>query len=229
MNAFKRIEPILTAVLTACAVVLTFGYIRREYFSSTPSTAPEISEVREWKKFATGNMKFGDSTAPLHIVEFSDFECPACRKLHRTVRALRARDSAAVLVTYRNYPLEDLHPTARASALAAQCAADQDRFEPYHDYLFDHQSALGGMDWLAVAWTVGVRDTTRFRSCLSDERTAAKLSADSVAAKQLAIDGTPLVIINGLVLRGAPNASILDSLLQLRRGRSEGARPMVSP
>lgn len=217
MSFFKKIEPVLTGVLTICAVVLTVGYVRREYFPPVPPKAPPFTQVSEWKSLATGNMKFGDSAATLHIVEFSDFECPACRRLFRTVSALRARDSNAVRVTYRNYPLDDLHPSARPAAIAAQCAADQGRFEQLHDYLFDHQTELDGMKWTDAAAAVGVPDTSRFRGCLSAPETLAKLSADSAAAKRLAIDGTPLVLIDGLLIRGAPKAALLDSLLKQRR------------
>lgn len=219
MSLLKRIEPFATVLLTMCALVLTVGYVRREFLTSASTKSPLPTEqVDDWRSYAVGNMEFGAKDASLHIVEFSDFECPACRRLFRTVRALRERDSLAVRVTYRNYPLDDLHPSARPAALAAQCAADQGAFERMHDYLFEHQSTLDGMNWTAVAATVGVTDTTRFRACLVDPTTLAKLSADSLDAKRLAVDGTPLVLIDSVMMRGAPRAALLDSLLMLRRG-----------
>lgn len=212
MNAFKRVEPIATAVLTLCAIVLTIGYARNAFFPPSAEGTP-IERVSDWETFVGGNMAFGAKGAPLHIVEFSDFECPACRKLHRTVQALRARDSSAVLVTYRNYPLDDLHPTARAAATAAQCAANQGAFQRMHDHLFEHQTTLGTLEWGEVAEKVGVPDTAAFRNCLTAPETRVRLSQDSAAAIRLSIDGTPLVLVNGHLIRGAPKASLLDSLL----------------
>lgn len=213
MSAIQRAERLATVVLTVCAVVLTVGFIRKEFFTPSNGASPPIERIDDWDSYIEGNMGFGIPRAPLHIIEFSDFECPACRKLHRTVQALRAKDSMAVRVTFRNYPLDDLHPSARAAATAAQCAANQGVFEPMHNYLFDHQAALGTVDWTVAAAAVGVADTNSFRKCLSADGTREAISRDSAAASRLSIDGTPLVMVNGRLFRGAPKAATLDSLL----------------
>ncbi len=220
MNALKRAEPIATIVLTICAVVLTAGYVKREYFTPAASDQTGLTKrLSNAQAFAAGNMTIGRTDAPIQIVEFSDFECPACRRLYRAIKTTQAKDSGALHITFRNYPLDDLHPSARAAGIAAQCAADQGVFEGMHDYLFDHQSTLGTLKWNAVAAEVGVPDSMRFRICLDAPATRAKLSADSAAAAQLEVTGTPLVILDGYLIRGAPKAALLDSMVGARRAK----------
>jgi protein-disulfide isomerase len=149
------------------------------------------------------------------ITEFSDFECPACYRLSRSLETLRARYPDRIAIVYRNYPLNDLHPYARAAAIAASCASSHGRFAAYHDSLFSHRTSLETVNWTRLAAQVGVEDTSAFASCLTSPSVVASLVRDSTAAAALRIPGTPLVLVNEWLFRGgAPAPPVLDSLVQ---------------
>jgi protein-disulfide isomerase len=215
MSLRQKIESWATIVLSACAVVLTGTYVWRSFVSpSTAAAAAGPVEVSAWKGFATGQMQFGPANAPVTITEFSDFECPACRRLYRTLEKVREKYPNDVRIVYRNYPLNELHPNARAAAIAAECATDQGRFAEYYRYLFVHQDSLAVTDWVNAAASVGVRDTAAFRGCLTSPEITRRLEVDSLAAAKLDIGGTPLVLVNAWKHPGAPGQAALEKLIQ---------------
>ena len=84
----------------------------------------------------------GPETAPVTIVEFSDFECPFCRRAGPVVEELLRRYPQEIRVVYRHLPLEHIHPRARAAAEASACADGQGRFWGFHDRIFEAPDAL---------------------------------------------------------------------------------------
>jgi len=127
------------------------------------------------------------------------------------LRTIRTRRADQIAIVYRNYPLEDLHPFARPAAIAAQCAAKQGQFAAYHDFLFEHQDSLPTIKWTKLAARLGVADTAAFTRCLAAPETVMQLQRDSIDAAALRIPGTPLLLVNEWVYRGAPSLESLDS------------------
>ena len=82
----------------------------------------------------------GSADAPVQIVEFSDFECPFCRRAEPTIQAVLAKYQGKVSLAYRDFPLNAIHPSAQRAAEASRCAAEQGRFWPYHERLFTSES-----------------------------------------------------------------------------------------
>lgn len=115
---------------------------------------------------------------------------------------------------YRNYPLAKIHPTARAAAIAAQCAAIAGHFPEYYQYVFSHQDSLASFHWPAVAAQVGIADTLAFNVCLTSPGVLASLRADSLAAVSIQLRGTPTVLINRWRLNEAPTGSVLEYYFQ---------------
>jgi protein-disulfide isomerase len=168
-------------------------------------------------------MRIGRESAPIIVTEFSDFQCPFCYALYRSLDSLRRRHPDSISIVYRNYPLTAIHPFARPAAIAAECAARVGKFESFYSYLFEHQDSLKTARWGEFARAAGVGDTVEFVRCLSDPKIAAKLVADSVAGTELKIAGTPMVLINKWQFRGNPPLARLDSLVnaELRRRVNE--------
>jgi protein-disulfide isomerase len=210
----QKLETGTNLVLTLCALAITVMMVRSQFFSRPPAQG-ELRPEREkqWRSYATGDMRIGQPSAPVTVTEFSDFECPACARLHRTLKTVRERRGNRIAIVYRNYPLNEIHPSARPAAIAAQCAARQGKFAEYHDYLFSHQDSLKSLAWVSVAAQVGVADTSGFAACLADPATSEALQRDSTAAAALKIAGTPLVLINGWLYKGAPSLAVLDSVV----------------
>src|SRR5207237_2627087 len=97
----------------------------------------------------------GLPSARVHIVVFTDFECPYCLEGEQVLSQIRKQYGDKVALYYFNYPLPS-HPHAREAAVAASCAAAQGRFAAYHDLLFAHTEDLAHADYGAWAGMLGL-------------------------------------------------------------------------
>ncbi len=220
MRTRDAIEVLATIILVGCAVLIAVVVTRRE-FATSGKTIPTFREeiVGDWERYAIGGEWMTPSSAPDTIVVFSDFQCPYCKRLDRTLsRVQHRREPTLVAILHRNFPLTRIHPNAWAAAIAAECAANRGQFPAYHDLLFAKQDSLDHLDWTLVAGMVGIEDTSAFRSCLSDESIAARIRADSTAAEALGIEGTPLVLVNGVLYQGTLDEVAIEQAL--RRGHN---------
>jgi protein-disulfide isomerase len=192
-----------TGVLALCALVVTVIVVRREFRkpAQVESQAQRMF-VSDWSRFASGAEWFGDLRAEDTAIVFSDFQCRYCKQFAATLNDLIGRRGVSLAILHRNYPISDIHPYARAAAIAAECAAKAQRFKEYHDYLFQHQDSLSLGKWTSIASEVGIEDTASFGRCLVDPRVAEVLRADSSDAAFLGIRGTPMVILNGWLYHG---------------------------
>lgn len=144
----------------------------------------------------------GPADAPVVIVEFSDYQCPFCKRAEPTIDALVAKYPTQVRVVYRHMPLDGLHPRARAASIAAVCAEAQGKFWEYHGKLFENQQALSDEDLDKHATELGL-DLASFKTCLANPETAQRVQRDSDAARAVGITGTPAFLINGILISGA--------------------------
>jgi protein-disulfide isomerase len=146
-------------------------------------------------------------------VVFSDFQCPFCAELAATLQRLEDSSASSLLIVHRNLPITAIHPFARPAAIAGLCAAKQGVFPAFYEMVFRHQDSLGVSSWSSVAVQAGVRDTVAFAGCLTDPTVLSILEADSLAAAELRIAGTPAMLVHGLLVAGAiPGDSILRLL-----------------
>lgn len=194
---------------------MTLLVARREWFAAAPArpSAPKPERVAEWRSYARSGHLMGASGAPLEIVVFSDFQCPACRALAVDLKALRAEFPNDVAVRYRHAPLPS-HPWALAAARASECAARQGRFAELHDALFVDQPAIGLAPWTRFASSAGVPDTTAFARCAASSGADPVIGADTLDARRLGVRATPTLLIRDLKLVGAPPMDTLRSLVQ---------------
>src|SRR5215469_8800924 len=170
----------------------------------------------------------GENTeAPVTIVEFSDFQCPFCKKSESTLNDLLAKYRGLVKLAYMDFPLGEIHPEAQKAAEAARCAGEQGKFWEYHDALYADQTKLKGADLLAHARALNL-DEKSFRSCLDSGKFASKIQADLGQGQKLGVAGTPGFFINGVFLSGAqPQAEfdkIIDTQLALLGNQSTYVR-----
>jgi protein-disulfide isomerase len=144
----------------------------------------------------------GAADAPVTIVEFSDFECPFCKRAHGTIVQVLERYKSKVKLAYRDFPLESIHPNARRAAEAARCANDQGKFWEYHDVLFTQAANLAAEDLKQYAKQVGL-DVSKFETCLSSGVHKAAVQRDIDDGQKLGITGTPAFFVNGRMISGA--------------------------
>jgi protein-disulfide isomerase len=212
MGFRQQTDIVVTVVMGLCAVVLTALVVRREVFRPGPPKIELPRRYDDWAKDTSNGKAFGPNNAPITILEFSDFECPFCRRFALVIDTLRDKHKGAVRVIFRNYPLVRIHPFARLAAFGAECANDQKLFEQFHDYVFAHQDALSDSMLGSVPREIGA-DTALFSACVLKPTTAAKLAIDSIAGAKLHLLGTPLVFVNGWRFNGAPTVADVEKVI----------------
>jgi protein-disulfide isomerase len=162
----------------------------------------------------------GPESAPVTIVEFSDFHCPFCRAAQPTLDALLAKYGNKVRLVYRHFPLDSLHPQARRAAEAAWCAEQQDRFWQYHDELYKNGPEASPETLRRLAGAAGL-DTAGFDACMASGKAAPAVEADVEEGTKFGVTGTPGFFINGRALSGNQPmdtfVSVIDEELQSSR------------
>ncbi|MEK7125124.1 MAG: DsbA family protein [Patescibacteria group bacterium] len=153
----------------------------------------------------------GDPSAKVTIIEFSDFQCPYCRRFwQETLGQLKKEyiDTGKVKLVYRDFPLS-FHPAAEPSAQAAECADDQGKFWEYHDKIFEGQIKLGtgtvqygATELKKWAQELGL-NTVQFNGCLDANTYKEEVAKDQADGSAAGVTGTPAFFINGNLLVGA--------------------------
>jgi protein-disulfide isomerase len=161
----------------------------------------------------------GPENAPVTIVEFSDFQCPYCKKAaDELVPQILAQYGDKVRFVYRDFPLTQLHPRALPAALAADCANAQGKFWQYHDLLFANQSALDDASLEAYAAQLGL-DQATFDECYTSREYFDEVAADFQDGVDYGVSGTPTFFVNGHRLVGAqPFAAVQQVIEQVLAG-----------
>jgi protein-disulfide isomerase len=149
---------------------------------------------------ATGPAK-GPETAPVTIVEFSDFQCPFCSKIIPTLDQVKAKYGDKVRIVFRQFPL-GMHPQAQKAAEASLCANEQGKFWQLHDFMFQNQQQLAVESLKAKAAELGL-NAESFGSCLDTGKFASKVAEDMEAGSAAGVSGTPALFINGRFINGA--------------------------
>jgi len=142
----------------------------------------------------------GDPKAPVMIVEFSDYQCPYCHQVEPTLKAVLAKYGDKVSLSYRDFPLRQIHSQAEISAEASRCALEQGKFWEYHDQLFT-ASKLEKDDLIGYARNLKL-DEQQFGSCLTSEKYKAEIDKDLEAGRKAGVTGTPGFFINGIEASG---------------------------
>lgn len=154
----------------------------------------------------------GPAHAPVTIVEFSDFECPYCKRATPILQELLDRYPEQVRLYYRHLPLPS-HAHARPAAIAAVCAERQGQFWDFHDQLFLDPGALDPEGLRRAAEQVGI-DLEPFDECLGSAEAAARVDEDVAAANALGVTGTPVFFVNGIRVKGAQPLSRFVRLVE---------------
>lgn len=160
----------------------------------------------------------GAAQAPVTIVEFSDFECPYCKRGMPVLKELLEKYPGKLKLVYRDFPGPN-HQQALSAAEAAQCAAEQSRFWEYHDALFTRQAPTTGWNFSALAEDLGLHRPS-FDACMKENRYREEVVKDLQDGLKLGVTSTPTFFINGRPLVGARPLedfqTIIDTLLGTR-------------
>jgi len=168
----------------------------------------------------------GDPSAAVTLVEYSDFECPVCRKLHDALREILPNYAGKVRVLFKDFPIEQLHPWARTAAIAGRCAYQQDpkAFWKIYDLIYDNQEIISA----ANAWTKMMDyagqsglDADPFKACMASPEAGAAVNASRANGQLLDVNSTPTVFVNGRRMVGA-DAHLLEQYINYELAQKAG-------
>lgn len=140
---------------------------------------------------------FGNRNAKVTLVEFSDYQCPFCQRVHQTLERIVNESGGKVRWVYRHFPLESIHPMAQKAAEASECVASlrgNDAYWKYASELFAKQSSLSESMLADVAVGVGVNKTA-FETCLKSGKFASKVKGMQRDGEQSGVEGTPATFV----------------------------------
>jgi protein-disulfide isomerase len=163
------------------------------------------------------NPVLGPAEAPLTIVEFSDYQCPACRKNHEVIRQLRAEYPEEIRWVFKDFPMAG-HKWARKAAEAAHCAGDQGKFWEYQDRLFSGSEELAPEQLKQRARELGLRGD-EFDRCLDGGKYQGDVEKDVQEGKKAGLSTTPSFVINGRLIPGGPPLERFKEIIEEELGK----------
>lgn len=203
----KRTNRILTA-LAAVAFVAILAFFTWQQVSQ-PAALPAAD---------VPDPALGPVGAPVEIVEYADFGCPACRSWHNSgIRAkVLAQFGDQVRFVWKDFPV--VTPRSPQAAQAGHCAQEQGQFWAFHDYVYENYAGLEEATLIQYAGQAGL-DQPIFESCLTSGRMARKVQASDNEARRLGLRGTPGFVINGRPLPAPPSLEQLVGLINTELGK----------
>jgi len=141
-----------------------------------------------------GNIKTGylrgNKKASVILLEYSDYQCPFCRRVQSTIRKLLEKYQDRVAFGYRHFPLA-FHKEADEAAIASECAREQGKFEEIHRILYSRQKAQDKEELKKYAREIKVKYPAKFDECLDSEKYRGLVNQDMKDGANLGITGTP--------------------------------------
>ncbi|MFB5606155.1 MAG: DsbA family protein [Nitrosarchaeum sp.] len=142
----------------------------------------------------------GNPNAPITMIEFSDFQCPFCKRFHdETLPLIKTNyiDTGKIKFVYRDFPINNIHKNALPAALAAECADDQKKFWPYYDKIFQNQAQWKDLEFNEIvtlfkqyASELNLNED-EFGACLDSGKYLDEVNNDYQDGQNYGIDGTP--------------------------------------
>jgi protein-disulfide isomerase len=153
----------------------------------------------------------GPADAQVKIVEWSDFQCPFCRRVGPTLDQLEKEYGDKVQIVFKHMPLS-MHTKARPAHAAAEAAGMQGKFWEMHDMIFSDQRAMSEAKYLEYASELGL-DTEKFQKDSTSDEVEQRLASDYAQGTKLGVTGTPAFFVNGRFLSGAQPFSSFKKLV----------------
>ena len=182
--------------------------------ASRPSARPTPPSAQNVKVSIDNDPIKGDTKAPVTIVEFSDFQCPFCKRFYDQVLPSLDKEyisTGKVRLVFRDYPLE-FHKNALPAAIAANCAQEQGKYWEVHNFLFEHPDKLDTTSMLSSAEELNL-NRDKFEKCVNDNTKEAEINKDIQDGQLYGVRGTPSFFIGktddgkgemtGVYIRGA--------------------------
>ena len=194
-------------------IVLLFGY----YFYAMSSDSTTGTTTADITLRQTDHVR-GAKDGKLTLIEFGDFQCPACGTYEPIVRQVLADNKDVLKISFRHFPLTQIHRNALLAAKASEAASQQGKFWEMHDILYDKQEewsqALNARDFfLTYATTLGL-DTKKFTTDLDSQVIEDKILAEYKEGTKLGVQGTPTFFLNGKKLENVGSLAAFNKVIK---------------
>lgn len=191
------------------------GAIKNSSGQQLPSVRPIDETDHIW----------GNINASVKMIIYSDFECPFCADFVDTVKQVKAEFGDKIIIAFRHFPLER-HDYAVLSAVASECAAEQEKFWEMHDKIFADNKAgrLNKEQFKKDAADLGLNEE-QFNQCLDSEKYKDKILSHLAEGKNAGIIGTPTIFINNIII---PGAYPMDDFTDSQGRQREGLRKIIN-
>lgn len=224
----KRALPFVIIAAVLAGAVLVAWYLKQAAVdgpvvtptpgvsTSSPGQQSSPSTTRVVHPGAEPPHSIGPATAPVSLEEFGDFQCPPCGLFHPILKTMEKEFGPRLRVIFREYPLVPAHAHALSAARAAEAAGLQDKFWEMHDMLFETQNEWKDAEnvqpiFEGYATKIGL-DLAKFRRDLKSEAVEQRIFLDGKRARDLGVQGTPTVFLNG---REVPFESLAPKRLRV--------------
>jgi protein-disulfide isomerase len=157
----------------------------------------------------------GPKNAPITLVEFADFQCPACNQARSAfINPLMKRYPGKIRLVFKNFPLVNAHEYAMSAAKAGWAATQQGKFYEFYEALYDRQKDLNEKTIVEVARAIKL-DETRFNRDRQSSQADEQIKKDMEQGKNINLQGTPTFVLNGLVLGSGTPLEVIDVIVEV--------------
>lgn len=216
---------IISGILVAAAIIFAVGYKNSKPADAGNEDVYGSGDVEAIKPISDNDHIRGSKNAPVKVVEFSDTECPFCKRFHETMNEVLKEYDGKIVWVYRHYPLDAIHDKARKEAEATECAAvlgGNEKFWSYIDRVFEVTPANNGLDpkeLPKIAEYVGL-DKAEFEKCLASGKYAKVVEDNYQDGVATGVQGTPHSVViasNGkkFVINGAQPIENVKKIIDL--------------
>ncbi|HBB76275.1 MAG TPA: hypothetical protein DCZ82_01275 [Candidatus Levybacteria bacterium] len=206
------------AAIGFLAVLLIF--IKLAGTSSTPVANREISN---FPPVSADDITYGSTSAKVSLIEYSDFQCPACAAYYPTVKKIKEAYKYKIVFVYRNFPLRQNHKNAEISARAGYAAHKQGKFWEMHDMLFENQGSWSGLNdpkdtFIEYAQKLGL-DLEKFKTDINSSESKDFVTSQERQALSLGVNSTPTFFLNAKLLRVNANYEEFKKVIDEELGK----------
>lgn len=221
MGTLKRISTVLAGIILVVVAMVWMG--NKQDHANDPQKLEVAVSDQDWFE--------GGKDAKVTIVEYSDFQCPACAAYFPIVKGIHDAYGDQVKIVYRNYPLTEVHPNAQIGAQAAEAAGLQGKFFDYHDMLFLNQKVWSLEEdptttLIGYAKTLGL-DEAKFTTDLTSDAVKKSVKEDLDSGTKSNIQGTPTFFLNDFQIENPnglePFKTLIDKALNSSVSTTETA------
>jgi protein-disulfide isomerase len=190
------ISILIAGFVIAASIVFVNHYPAAQPVAAAGAAAPATAGANVPAPSANDHI-VGSPTAPIVLVEYSDFQCPYCSMIYPSLKDIVAKSNGQIAWVYREFPLYQIHPNALPAANAAECINDQlgnTAFWKFVDDDFNNQSNIGTAFFSAEAQKLGA-DMTKYNACVAVSTFQNKIEGQIAEAENSGGNGTPYTVI----------------------------------